>query len=322
MSSVIESKEELNPSGYLRSSSAQSVSRFSVFANGLWEPLTDPTDARIFQHYIDNLGSWVSLIRNLTFCMLINLQLDLNDPTRYFTTCVPHLALRCPMLLSAILAFSASHLSRLDSSCDTLTGMDYHNKCIKRLIPALADPSLASDPILPLLTVILRMHEMLTYDEEPDQQRHLRGCSSLFAHHNLGNFGSGEVKGTAFWTYIREEILVALPNRTATNIDTSSWKDKIYWEGSNDSVYTNRITWLAVEVINFCFGNTPKTNMEKTIELHHDIDVWKENLPSTFKPLYTLGDKNNFPIISHMCTWHGELSPIHLVLRFSLTFRL
>ncbi|RFU25259.1 hypothetical protein B7463_g11080, partial [Scytalidium lignicola] len=258
-------------------SQVKSLSRSSVFANGPWAPLSDPEDARLFQHYVDNLASW----------------LDLNDPERYFTTFVPHFALRCPMLLSAILSFSASHLSRLDSSCDALTGIDYHNKCIKRLIPALADPSLALDPILPLSTVILRMHEMLTY--ETDQQRHLRGCSSLFACNR-----SREMKGTAFWTYIREEILVALPNRSPTNIDTSTWKDEICWEGTTDSVHTNRMTWLAIEVINFCFGDTLKTNPSKSIELHQEIDLWKQSLPETFKPLYTINDGKAFPKISFL----------------------
>ncbi|KAH8804367.1 hypothetical protein F5884DRAFT_795864 [Xylogone sp. PMI_703] len=259
----------------------RSLSRSSVFANGPWEPLSDPEDARLFQHYVDNLASW----------------LDLNDPERYFTTFVPHFALRCPMLLSAILSFAASHLSRLDSSCDALIGIDYHNKCIERLIPALADPSLALDPILPLSTVILRMHEMLTY--ETDQQRHLRGCSSLFAYNR-----SREMKGTAFWTYIREEILVALPNRSPTNIDTSTWKDEICWEGNTDYVHTNRMTWLAIEVINFCFGDALKTNPAKAIELHHEIDLWRQSLPETFKPLYTVNDGKAFPRISYLCTWH------------------
>jgi hypothetical protein len=209
------------------------------------------------------------------------------------------------MVLSAILSFSASHLSRLDSSCDALIGVEYHSKCIEKLIPALSDSSLALDPVLPLSTVILRMHEMLTY--EADQQHHLRGCFSLFAYNRV-NLGGQELKGTAFWTYIREEILVALPNRSTTNIDTSGWKDAIcWWQGNTDSVHTNRITWLAVEVINFCFGDTLKTNPEKSVELHREIDLWKQNLPDTFKPLYNVNDGGAFPKIAYLCTWHGTL---------------
>jgi hypothetical protein len=208
------------------------------------------------------------------------------------------------MLLCAILSFSASHLSRLDSSCDALTGVDYHSKCIERLIPAIADPALSLDPVLPLSTVVLRMHEMLTY--EADQQHHLRGCFSLFANNRI-NVGSQELKGTAFWTYIREEILVALPNRSATNIDTVRWKDGICWEGNTDSIHTNKITWLAVEVINFCFGDTLKINPSKCIELHREVDVWKQNLPETFKPLYNIRDGGAFPKISYLCTWHSKL---------------
>lgn len=270
------------------SSHIKSLSNSSIFANGPWEPLSDPEDARLFQHYIDNLGPW----------------LDLNDPQCYFTNFVPHFALRCPMLLSAILSFSASHLSRLDSSCDALTGVKHHSKCVERLIPALADPSLALDPILPLSTVILRMHEMLTY--ENDQQHHLRGCFSLFAYNRV-NIRSHQLKGTAFWTYIREEILVALPNKTVTNIHTSRWKLGISWEGNADSIYTNKITWLAVEVINFCFGPDLKTNVARFDALHRDLDEWRHNLPDTFKPLYTISDGDGFPKIGYLCTWHSKL---------------
>lgn len=222
------------------------------------------------------------------------------------------------MLLSAILSFSASHLSRFDSSCDALTGIGYHNKCIKELIPALADPSLALDPILPLSTVILRMHEMLTY--ETDQQRHLRGCSSLYSYNRL-NTMSQVIQGTAFWTYIREEILVALPNRSTTNIDTSCWKDEICWEGKTDSVHTNRMTWLAIEVINFCFGEGLKTNPNKSIELNHEIDLWKQSLPDTFKPLYTISDGKPFPKISYLCTWHGIVHQNQAPLNFNTDIR-
>jgi hypothetical protein len=206
------------------------------------------------------------------------------------------------MLLNAILSFSASHLSRLDSSCDALTGVKYHSKCVERLIPALADPSLALDPILPLSTVILRMHEMLTY--ETDQQHHLRGCFSLFAYNRV-NLTSHQLKGTAFWTYIREEILVAIPNKATTNIDATRWKPAICWEGNTDSIYTNKITWLTVEVINFCFGDSLETKSGRSRELQKEIDHWKESLPDTFKPLYTISDGEAFPKIGYLCTWHS-----------------
>ena len=166
------------------------------------------------------------------------IQLDINDPQRHFATFVPYLALSCPILLHAILSFSASHLSRYDGSCDSLTAIEYHDACVQGLIPALQSPSTALDNVLPSSLVILRMHEMLSY--EADHQRHLKGCSSLF-NHNRTNIEFRALKRTAFWTYVREEILVALPNRSATNIRTSSWKDDIVWEGDLDYVRTNQV---------------------------------------------------------------------------------
>lgn len=42
------------------SSQIKSLLRGSIFTNGLREPLSHSEDARLFQHYIDNLASWVS----------------------------------------------------------------------------------------------------------------------------------------------------------------------------------------------------------------------------------------------------------------------
>lgn len=161
------------------------------------------------------------------------------------------------------------------------------------------------DNVLPLSTVILRMHEMLSY--ERDHERHLRGCSSLFTH-NRSNIEFRTMKRTAFWAYVREEILVALPNSKATNLHPSSWKADIHWESDEDYVRTNQVTWLTAEVVDFCFGNDVKVDEKNWYGLQREIDLWKQNLPETFQPLYVVQDSKPFPEISYVCTWHGKLN--------------
>ncbi|PMD48157.1 hypothetical protein L207DRAFT_505204 [Hyaloscypha variabilis F] len=279
------SERSVNIDSSTNSIIAQRASGLSIYLQGPREPLRDVKAARLLQHYIDHLASW----------------LDINDPQCHFATFVPHLAFRCPILLHAILAFSASHLSRLDGSCDELDAVKYHDECVKGLIQALENPVTAMDNVLPLSTVILRMYEMLSF--ERDHERHLRGCSSLFTH-NRSNIEFRAMKRTAFWAYVREEILVALPNNKATNLHPSSWKADIHWESDEDYVRTNQVTWLTAEVVDFCFGNDTKVDQNNWYELQREIDLWKQNLPETFQPLYVVQDSKPFPEISYVCTWH------------------
>ncbi|KAL1962653.1 hypothetical protein VTN77DRAFT_9287 [Rasamsonia byssochlamydoides] len=241
-------------------------SNLSIYTPRPRAPLEDPQMARLLRHYIDNLASW----------------LDLNDPKHHFSIAVPHLALTCPMLLDAILAFSASHLSR--------------------------DLSLASESALPLSTVILRMYEML--GNETDFQRHLRGCISLF-HYNRNKFRPGSLQHKAFWTYVRQEILTALPNSSPTNIDTTDRTYYVVFVGDSDDDWTNNITWLAAKVINHYFNPQMASNLDRWTELQRDVDSWRERLPDTFRRLSIIKDEKPFPIIPYLCTWHGK-TPLRL----------
>ncbi|EGR51027.1 uncharacterized protein TRIREDRAFT_104071 [Trichoderma reesei QM6a] len=191
----------------------------AIYTQGPTKPLEDPLIARLLRHYINNLACW----------------LDVNDSQRQFETFVPYLAMSCPILLFAVLAFSACHLNRVDGSCDELCAVHYHDLSVQGLIPALADSSTTLDNVLPISTVILRMYEMMSH--ETDYQRHLRGCSSLFTH-NRKNIGYRALKRTAFWTYFREEIMVALATGKPTATRPRNWKVDITWGGDTDHIQT------------------------------------------------------------------------------------
>ncbi|UKZ54297.1 hypothetical protein TrVGV298_008105 [Trichoderma virens] len=260
----------------------------TIYIQGATVPLGDPLTARLLHHYINNLACW----------------LDVNDPQRQFETFVPYLAMSCPILLHAVLAFSACHLNRLDGSCDEFCAAHYHDLCVQGLIPALADPSTTLDNVLPISTVILRMYEMMSY--ETDHQRHLRGCSSLFTH-NRKNIGYRALKRTAFWTYFREEIMVALATGKPTTIGPRNWKVDITWGGDTDYVKTEKMTMLTAEVIDYCFSRYPGSHdgdESNWDELHNEAAAWKDSLPESFDPVYVIEDGEGFPEILYLCTWH------------------
>ncbi|PTB66646.1 hypothetical protein BBK36DRAFT_1118263 [Trichoderma citrinoviride] len=279
------SMETIDP---VRSLIHRRTSGSAIYTQGRTEPLGDPMVARLLYHYINNLACW----------------LDVNDPQRQFETFVPLLAMSCPILLHAVLGFSACHLNRLDGSCDEFCAVHYHDLSVKGLIPALADPNTTLDNALPISTVVLRMYEMMSY--ETDQQSHLRGCSSLFTH-NRKNIGYRALKRTAFWTYFREEIMVALATGQPTTIRPRRWKVDITWGGDTDHVKTEKMTMLTAEVIDYCFSRRPggpDVDESSWDELQNETNAWRDSLPESFNPVYVIDDGGAFPEMLYLCTWH------------------
>jgi len=64
------------------------------------------------------------------------------------------------------------------------------------------------------------------------------------------------------------------------------------------------MTWLTAEVVDFCFGNDIEVEERNWYDLQREIDIWKQNLPETFQPLYAVQNSKPFPEISYVCTWH------------------
>jgi hypothetical protein len=127
-------------------------------------------EALLFQHYMEHLAPLVSkthttFVFNLTYC---DPQLDITDIQRHFGVDVPERALSCPVLLNALLAFSARHLSRT-SDYDPAIADYYHQKCVRLLIPMLDQKELVADETLFAAAVILRAFEETDGKNIPSQ---------------------------------------------------------------------------------------------------------------------------------------------------------
>lgn len=107
----------------------------------IW-PLREREEAMLMRYFVENLSP----------CF------DLCDPDRHFALVVPHRAAVCPVLLNAIFACSAKHLSRV-SGFDPYISDRYHQECLKHLIPMLNDSAAVMDENLLAATVILRFLE-------------------------------------------------------------------------------------------------------------------------------------------------------------------
>jgi hypothetical protein len=72
---------------------------------------------------------------------------------------VPQRAGNCPILLNAIFALAARHLSHISVVVDPLASNRYHQECLKHLIPMLDHMDTVSDENLFAATIILRVLE-------------------------------------------------------------------------------------------------------------------------------------------------------------------
>lgn len=125
-------------------------------------PLKCAKEFYLLQHYIDKLGSWVSLDRSKIIDSYIkpHLQFDVADSKRHFRKTAPIMAVSSPLLMNAILAISALHLSRV-SDYDAYEAVRYHDKCLQSMVPMLNDHNEPKDENLLMTAVFLNLNEDL-----------------------------------------------------------------------------------------------------------------------------------------------------------------
>jgi hypothetical protein len=178
------STNPLSIEGLLNMTGAESADTFDQNISGLFEseetspslsiysakpvwPLTDPAEARLLRHFVQNLAIWVRKGRKpenetgrLTTmsCVLTVIKLDLCDPKNHFQVEVPQRAGSCRILLNAIFALSARHMS-CTGKYDPLASNRYHDECLKYLSPMLGDAATVADESLFAATIILRVME-------------------------------------------------------------------------------------------------------------------------------------------------------------------
>ncbi|KAJ5128486.1 hypothetical protein N7448_002206, partial [Penicillium atrosanguineum] len=236
----------------------------------------------LFRHYITTLASWY----------------DLNDRHRHFTDLVPVKARRNPLLLSAILAFSAASKQPTDRH-EVERAAFYHFESVRILlrITSNAQDVVSNGEVLAAIC-LLRSYEIIS--ENLSSQSHLQGCYSLLASQPI-NLHSNLVRA-AFWNYLREDITVALIERRELMIELSD--DHLPRNLEADDDYANYITVLLGQIINQCFGNADHVDLLEWSALRKRIIDWRHSLPASFTPI-PVNKEGNFEFAGTLCGWHA-----------------
>ncbi|KIX96706.1 uncharacterized protein Z520_07425 [Fonsecaea multimorphosa CBS 102226] len=267
------------------------ASRLQLYGPRMPLPFQDAQEAILFQYYMESLAG----------------QLDITDMQRHFAVDVPERALFCPVLLEALLAFSARHLSRT-SEFDPAVADHHHQACVRLMIPMLDQKELVADETLFAATVILRAFEETSESKMGSEpERHLTG-TSVFANAQLEFQTWGGLGHNAFWIYVRQCIYMSLLTQTQLKVDLKGWEEQLSFDlgfdETNDCTWAQRMIWIVAEVVSCCFGN----NDADWEGLKAKIDMWDLRRPKSFDPiLYRPRDveaKRWYPEIRLGHPWH------------------
>ncbi|KAF5620326.1 transcription regulatory SNF2 [Fusarium tjaetaba] len=168
---------------------------------------------------------------------------DACDDARHFALEVPRLALHQPMIMNGLLALASRYDSRCTNTSSDIESTFYHNKCIKLLIEAFAQPPETWDSTLLTAVVIARLYE--ENDNETDSYyHHLSGTQNLLNHEVIARFVmQGGLAEAASWVHLRQAIYVYVVRREPLEICLENFERSTVFRRSDDSAYANRAVY-------------------------------------------------------------------------------
>ncbi|KAI0148848.1 hypothetical protein GGR57DRAFT_230956 [Xylariaceae sp. FL1272] len=248
-------------------------------------PLKDRTQATLFRHYVQVMAP----------C------LDCCDPLRHFELVVPERSNTCHLLLNAIFAISARHLSHT-TDFDPIASTRYHDECLKHLIPMMDHASAVSDENLFAATIILRMlEEMEGSLTGHDNYRHLLGIHAFV---NAGDqyMIPGSLSAASFWVGLRQEIYIAILTQQPVKVSLDHYVVDRSSEPADDYTWSNRAIVLVADVLNSCFGDAPLTP-SRWAALNEAAENWTLARPPSFNPFFY---REGTGLAAFPEIWHGS----------------
>lgn len=224
---------------------------------------------------------------------------------------MPQRARKCPHLLDAIFALSARHLSRIRADIDPYLANHYYQRCLEFLIPELTRVAPACVEDLLAATVILRLLEELDVPlAGPDLYQHSSGTRALLCSQTSQVPSATGLRRAASWAGLRQEIWVCLSRNRAPAMRASPELLEYLEPERDDCAWANRAVSHCLDVLDFCFGETPGTPAT-----YDDLSAanrrWEVDRPSSYDPLCGEGaseksrDGYFWDVPLHL-SWHGS----------------
>ncbi|KAK5122425.1 hypothetical protein LTR85_004009 [Meristemomyces frigidus] len=229
-------------------------------------PLKDYQEAMLMRYYIANLAKWF----------------DGCDDVKHFTCHVPELAASSPMLLNALLAFSAKHLS-LKGRLNESVSLEYQDACYQALLPDLQQKAFQAEQLLAVILLRLSM-QMTEYGSgEPNYHTYL-GLEVFIDAWRL--HPQSTLHAAIFVTALRLYIHVALQSQTPLPAveKNCTWMCDMLPRPDDSGVWNSKILMLCARTINYCYDDLPNTP-ERWMILNALAEDWDMRKPAVFQPI-------------------------------------
>ncbi|KAI2641242.1 hypothetical protein GGS21DRAFT_364309 [Xylaria nigripes] len=209
-----------------------------VNEKGEREYLNTPEELRFMQVFVSEVGLWM----------------DSLDREKHFSRLIPYYALKCPMLLNALLACGVKHLT-LTQQYNDEKALLYYNTATTQLLRSLQNPE-RNMAECAATSVVLNVYEVMS--EKPTKRMsHIAGARALIRECGW-NAKSGGLGSACFWLNVGMELLSCLafnwhtawdPETWGVNMDFSTEKEIGYEE-----IWVHRLFYIVAKIANFRFS--------------------------------------------------------------------
>ncbi|KAI5861575.1 hypothetical protein GGS23DRAFT_140099 [Durotheca rogersii] len=199
------------------------------------EYLNSPEELQFMQVFVAEVGVWM----------------DSLDKEKHFSRLVPYHALKCPMLLNALLACGVKHLTVTQQYGED-RALFYYDTATTQLLRNLQNPE-RNMVECATTAVVLNVYEIMS--EKPTQRMsHIAGARALIRECGW-NAKSKGLGAACFWLNVGMELLSCLafnwqtawePDQWGVDMDFSTEKDT-----GNEEIWVHRIFYVVAKIANF-----------------------------------------------------------------------
>lgn len=203
--------------------------------NGEREYLNSPEELEFMQVFVSEVGVWM----------------DSLDKEKHFSRLIPYHALKCPMLLNALLACGVKHLTLTHRYNDD-KALFYYDTATTQLLRSLQNPE-RNTAECAATAVVLNVYEIMS--EKPTQRMsHIAGARALIRECGWNAKSTG-LGAACFWLNVGMELLSCLAFNWQTAWDPDKWgldmdltTEK---EHGKEEIWVHRIFYVVAKIANF-----------------------------------------------------------------------
>jgi hypothetical protein len=261
--------------------------------------LNNPEEVLFMQVFVEEVGIWM----------------DSMDSMKHFSRILPFHALSESMLLNAILACGARHLTMVNPAYQEDRALYYYDTATTQLLRALQNPD-RDTAICATTAVILNVYEIMC-ERALQRMNHIAGARALIKECGWSGRSTG-VGAACFWLNVGMEFLSCLhfnwqvawePDQWGVDMDFSSEPEGF----GREELWVHRMLYICAKIANFR-ASIPRfqepsahdeqirlqTRYGEWQRLKGLCDSWNQAIPRTMHPMaylppYQTPSKSSFP---------------------------